>query len=99
MLPYIISQDIVKYLHKIDGFSVEEIADITSMSIKNVDNTLNGLYTFTQHNIKSLVTNYNKTIIEILAKACPESHLPKKLKKNVTLYKHVKKIKKGKKYN
>lgn len=93
MLPCVISQDIVKYLHKVKGFSLEEIADITSMSVKDANNVLNGSGTFSTENIKSLIDKQDKTIISILSEACPEKHLPENLKKNVVLYKHIQEVK------
>lgn len=93
MLPCVISQDIVKYLHEVKGFSLEEIADITSMSTKDIESILKGSKTFSAENIKSLIENYDETIISILAHACPENHLPKKLQKNVSFYKHIQKVK------
>ena len=94
MLPCVISQDIVKYFHEIKGFSLEEIADITSMSIKDIELVLKGSKTFSASNIKSITEKYDETMIALLANACPENHLPDKLKKNVSLYKHLQKVKK-----
>ena len=93
MLPCVISQDIVKYLHEVKGFSLEEIADITSLSIKDVEFILKGLKTFTPANIKSLIEKQDETMISLLSRACPEDHLPDKLKKNVSFYKHIQKVK------
>lgn len=97
MLPYVISQDIVKYLHEIEGFSIEEIADIIDMSARNVKNTLKGYHTFSQHNLQSLIKKHDKSIISILSEACPENHLPEKLRKKIILYKHLQKVKKSRK--
>ena len=94
MLPCMISQDIVKYFHEVKGFSLEEIANIISMSTKDVENALQGSLTFTVDNVKSLIKKQDESIIAILANACPENHLPDNLKKNVVLYKHVQKVKK-----
>lgn len=94
MLPCVISQDIVKYLHEVKGFSLEEIADITSMSIINVTSILKGISTFSAKNITSLIEKQDKTIIELLSEACDENHLTDKLKKNVALYKHIQEVKK-----
>jgi hypothetical protein len=93
MLPCIISQDVVKHLHKVKGFSVEEIADIISASVEKVKHILQGNSTFNQDNIVSLIDKYDKPIISILAEACPEDHLPENLRSNVSLYKHIQKVK------
>lgn len=93
MLPCVISQDIVKYLHEVKGFSLEEIADITSISTKDVEFILKGSKTFSAENIKSLIEKYDETMISLLANACPENHLPEKLQKNVSFYKHIQKVK------
>lgn len=94
MLPRVISQDIVKYFHEINGFSIEEIADITSMSIEDIELILKGSRTFSARNIQSLIEKQDKTIISILSEACSENHLPDKLKKNVIFYKHIQDVKK-----
>lgn len=94
MLPRVISQDIVKYFHEINGFSIEEIADIISMSTKDVELILKGAKTFSAENIKSITEKQDKSIIAILSEACPEDHLPDRLKKNVFLYKHIQQVKK-----
>ena len=94
MLPCVISKDIVKYLHEVKGFSLEEIADITSMSIKDVDLILKGSRTFNQENIKSILEKQDESMIAILANACQEKDLPEKLQKHVSFYKHVQKVKK-----
>ncbi len=94
MLPCVISQDIVKYLHEIKGFSLEEIASITSMPIKDIEFILKGSKTFSPEHIKSIVEKQDESMIEILARACQENHLPDKLKKNVILYKHLQEVKK-----
>ena len=91
-----ISQDIVKYLHEVEGFSLEEIADISSLSIDDVHLIMNGSKTFNSSNITSIIEKQDKTIISILAAACPESHLPEKLQKHVSFYKHVQEVKKKK---
>jgi len=96
MLPCIISQDIVKYFHEVKGFSLEEIANIISASKKDVESILKGLSTFTAKNIKSLIKKQDNSIIKLLVDACPENHLPEKLKKNVALYKHIQKVKRKK---
>ena len=94
MLPCIISQGIVKYLHEVKGFSLEEIANITSMSVKDIELILKGSKTFSPKNIKSLIEKYDETMISVLSEACSEEHLPDKLKKNVILYKHLQQVKK-----
>ena len=67
MLPCIISQDIVKYLHEVKGFSLEEIADITSMPVQDVKNILKGSRTFSVKNIKSLKRYHkDKTVWQML---------------------------------
>ncbi len=96
MLPCVISQDIVKYLHEVKGFSLEEIADIISMSVINVRLILKGVSTFSAKNIVSLIEKQDKSIIGLLSEACPENHLPEKLKKNVVLYKHIQEVKRKK---
>jgi hypothetical protein len=93
MLPWIISQDVVKYLHEVKGFSVEEIADIISTPVKNIKKILQGNSTFNQDNIISLIDKYDKPIIAILAEACPEGHLPENLRSKVSLYKHIQELK------
>ena len=93
MLPCVISQDIVKYLHEVKGFSLEEIADIASVSTKDIEFIQKGSNTFSAENIKSLIEKYDETMIALLSGACPESHLPEKLKKNIVLYKHIQKVK------
>ena len=93
MLPCVISQDIVKYLHEVKGFSLEEIADITSMSLLNVKSILKGVSTFSAKNIASLIEKQDKSIIELLYEACDEKHLPAKLKEKVALYKHIQEVK------
>lgn len=93
MLPCVISQDIVKYLHEVKGFSLEEIASITSLSEKDIQNIHNGFQTFTAENIKSIVESQNETIIKLLAEACLDEHLPQKLKEHVSFYKHIQKVK------
>ena len=96
MLPRVISQDIVKYLHEVKGFSIEEIANIVSMPVSNIKLILKGLDTFSCENIKSLIEKQKISVISILSEACPEEHLPEKLQKNVILYKHVQKVKQKK---
>jgi hypothetical protein len=93
MLPYIISQDIVKYFHEIQNLSIEEIADITSASPSDVKKILKGSHTFNSNNIASIIEKTDKQIISILSKACPESHLTDSLRKNVILYKHIQEVK------
>ena len=93
MLPCIISQDIVEYLHAIKGFSIEEIADITSIKVKDVEQIRKGLRTFSSNNLKSLETKQTMSLIAIILESCPEKHLPDKLLKNVSLYKHLQKVK------
>ena len=97
MLPYVISQDIVKYLHEIEGFSIEEIADIIDMSARNVKKTLRGHHNLSQPNIQSLIKKHDKSIISILSEACQENHLPEKLRGKVVLYKHLQKVKRSRK--
>ena len=94
MLPCVISQDIVKYLHEVKGFSLEEIADIISMPIEDIELVLKRSKTFSAENLKSLIEKQDETLIEVLANACPEEHLPEKLQKKVFLYKHIQKVKK-----
>lgn len=93
MLPCFVSQDIVKYLHEIKGFSLDEIADITSASIKEIELILKGSQTFSVENIKSLIKKQDTSIIAILSEACPEKHLPENLRKNVSFYKHIQEVK------
>lgn len=94
MLPYVISQDIVKYLHEVEGFSLEEIANISSLSSNDIQLIIDGSKTFQPINIQSIIEKQKKTIISILAEACPESHLPEKLKSHVSFYKHIQAVKK-----
>jgi len=96
MFPCVLSQNIVKYLHEIKGFSIEEIAHIASMSKKEIQNITIGIRTFSLKNIESLIKNQDTPIIEILAESCDESQLPEPLKEKVIFYKHVQDVKKKK---
>lgn len=90
----LISQDIIYYLHEVEGFSIEEIANIISMSVINVKSIQKGFQVLSQKNIESLQQKYNKPIIELIANACHQSHLPEKLRENVFFFKHMQKLKK-----
>ena len=95
MLPCFISKDIVIYLHEIKGFSLDEIANITSSSTEKIELILKGSKSFSCENIKSLIEKQDTSTIELLSEACPIEHLPEKIQKKISFYKYILKIKRN----
>ena len=91
MLPCVISQDIVKYLHEIKGFSLEEIADAILLDVEEVESILDGKGSFKPDNITAIIQNIKISMLHLISEACPESHLDGRLKENVIFYKKIKK--------
>ena len=98
MLPQEISIDIIEYLQKKKGMSIDDIAKTMGSTDKHIQKIINKKTFLTAENLESYLNNTNTSFWELAIESNLLQYLPSKIKKNVILCQQISQtIKKKKK--
>ena len=84
-----ISTDIIKYLQRKKGFSVNDIAKLMSTSPAHIHEIINKKTHLNSNDVKSYLKAQNIRFWELASEAIPMNHLPSQTKKKILVCKEL----------